>query len=298
MKYLFSGHESFICKHFWLKKGYDFVISNGEFKYETAVMELGVGKNMVNSIEHWMKSYGLLDKASNVTEFAKKIFNERGGYDSYIESLATIWLLHYSLIKTNRSSLFSIFFNDFRKGRTDFTKEQFLSFLKRQIEDEAKAANDNTINNDISVFIRSYLKPSYKDTKIEIEEDFLSLMIDLDLMRSYKSENAEGKIVEWYQVENKLQNDLPSEIVFFAILDDIDNKKYGKSISFQELLNGYNSPGVIFALNEEGLYNKLVQIVAKYKGQGITLSETAGVRELQIKSTFKKWDILHEYYKN
>lgn len=295
MKYLFSGHESFICKHFWLKKGYDFIVANGDFKYETAVMDLGVGKNMVNSIDHWMKSYGLLDKSNNITDLAKKIFNTRGGYDSYIESLATIWLLHYSLIKTNRASIYNIFFNDFRKGRTDFTKEQFLSFLKRQIEDESKSANDNTINNDISVFIRSYLKPSYKDTKIEIEEDFLSLMIDLDLMRSYKSENAEGKIVEWYQVENKLQIDLPPEIVFFAILD---NEKYGKSISFQELLNGYNSPGVIFSLNEEGLYNKLEYIVTKYKGQGIILSETAGVRELQIKSTFKKWDILHEYYKN
>lgn len=295
MKYLFSGHESFICKHFWLKKGYDFIVANGDFKYETAVMDLGVGKNMVNSIDHWMKSYGLLDKSNNITDLAKKIFNTRGGYDSYIESLATIWLLHYSLIKTNRASVYNIFFNDFRKGRTDFTKEQFLSFLKRQIEDESKSANDNTINNDISVFIRSYLKPSYKDTKIEIEEDFLSLMIDLDLMRSYKSENAEGKIVEWYQVENKLQIDLPPEIVFFAILD---NDKYGKSISFQELLNGFNSPGVIFALNEEGLYNKLEYIVTKYKGQGIVLTETAGVRELQIKSTFKKWDILHEYYKN
>ena len=292
MKYLFSGHESFICKHFWLKKGYDFINENGNFQYETAVMDLGVGKNMVNSIEHWMKSYGLLDKSNSITEFSKKIFRERGGLDSFIESLATIWLLHYSLIKTNRSSLYNIFFNDFRKGRTDFTKEQLLSFMKRQIEDEAKSVNDNTLNNDISVFIRSYLKPSYKDTKIEIEEDFLSLMIDLDLMKSYKSENAEGKVVEWYQVENKIQVDLPAEVVFFAILD---NSNYGKSISFQELLNGFNSPGVIFALNEEGLYNKLDTIVNTYKG--ITMSETAGIRELQLKTTFNKWDIINDYYK-
>ena len=292
MKYLFSGHESFICKHFWLKKGYDFINENGDFQYETAVMDLGVGKNMVNSIEHWMKSYGLLDKSNSITEFSKKIFRERGGLDSFIESLATIWLLHYSLIKTNRSSLYNIFFNDFRKGRTDFTKEQLLSFMKRQIEDEAKSVNDNTLNNDISVFIRSYLKPSYKDTKIEIEEDFLSLMIDLDLMKSYKSENAEGKIVEWYQVENKIQVDLPAEVVFFAILD---NSNYGKSISFQELLNGFNSPGVIFALNEEGLYNKLDTIVNTYKG--ITMSETAGIRELQLKTIYNKWDIINDYYK-
>ena len=111
MRYLFSGHESFICKHFWLKKGYDFINENGNFQYETAVMDLGVGKNMVNSIEHWMKSYGLLDKSNSITEFSKKIYKERGWLDSFIESLATIWLLHYSLIKTNRSSLYNIFFN-------------------------------------------------------------------------------------------------------------------------------------------------------------------------------------------
>ena len=70
-------------------------------------------------------------------------------------------------------------------------------------------------------------------------------------------------------------------IVLFSILD---NPNYGKSISFQELLNGFNSPGVIFALNEEGLYNKLDTIVNAYKG--ITMSETAGIRELQLKTTF------------
>jgi hypothetical protein len=80
--------------------------------------------------------------------------------------------------------------------------------------------------------------------------------------------------------------------------DDIprrDNTNYGKSISFQELLNGFNSPGVIFALNEEGLYNKLDTIVNTYKG--ITMSETAGLRELQLKTTFNKWEIINDYYK-
>ena len=132
-KLVLTGHDTFQCRSLWLKKGYDFIKSKRSFKDFDAVVHLGVGKNMVNSIQHWMKSYGLLDKSNTITEFSKKIFRERGGLDSFIESLATIWLLHYSLIKTNRSSLYNIFFNDFRKGRTDFTKEQLLSFMKRQI---------------------------------------------------------------------------------------------------------------------------------------------------------------------
>lgn len=294
MKYQFSGHESFICKQFWLKKGYDFIIHKGNFNEESAVIDLGVGKNMVTSISYWLKSFGLIEANHQSTELANFLFDQKKGVDPYVESLASVWLLHYSLIKTSKASLYNLFYNEFRKGRTDFTKEQLLNYIKRSLEDEnQKNFNENTINSDISVFIRNYLKPTYKETKIDIEEDFSSLLIDLDLMQSYKAENADGKIVEWYKVENKLQLDLPAEVVLFAILD---NESYKKSIAFKELLVGYNSPGVIFALNEEGLYNKIEQIVKTYKG--ITYTESAGIRELQIKGTLKKWDILHGYYKN
>lgn len=293
MKLQFSGHESFICKHFWLKKGYDYIVQNNDFNSESAVIGLGVGKNMVTSISYWLKAFGMLESNNTRTELANNIFDEKIGYDPYIENLATVWLLHYSLIKTNKASVYGLFFNEFRKGRTDFTKEQFLSYIRRVLEGEGqKNINANTINADISVFIRNYLKPLYKETKIDIEEDFSSLMIDLDLMKSYKAENAEGKIVDWYKVENSIQVDLPAEIILFSILD---NDAYGKSISFKELLVGPNSPGNIFALNEEGLYQKLDTIVKKNKG--LTYTETAGIRELQIKSSINKWDILNGYYK-
>ena len=116
MKLQFSGHESFICKHFWLKKGYEYICQNEDFAKETAVIGLGVGKNMVSSISYWMKSFGLIDSTNNKpTELADKIFNEVSGYDPYIENLATVWLLHYNLIKTNKASVYNLFFNDFRK---------------------------------------------------------------------------------------------------------------------------------------------------------------------------------------
>jgi hypothetical protein len=47
--YKFSGHETFQCRHFWLKKGYDFVKKEGDFKSNDALIELGVGKNMISS---------------------------------------------------------------------------------------------------------------------------------------------------------------------------------------------------------------------------------------------------------
>jgi hypothetical protein len=53
-KLRFSGHETFIARTFWPKKGYDFIKQGGKFSSEDAVVELGVGKNMVLSINFWM----------------------------------------------------------------------------------------------------------------------------------------------------------------------------------------------------------------------------------------------------
>jgi hypothetical protein len=58
-KLRFSGHDTFIVRTFWPKKGYDFIKNGGNFNAEDAVIDLGVGKNMVSSINFWMKALGL-----------------------------------------------------------------------------------------------------------------------------------------------------------------------------------------------------------------------------------------------
>jgi hypothetical protein len=292
VKLQFSGHDSFVCKHLWLKKGYDYLLDSKSFSSESAVVDLGVGKNMVNAISYWLKSFGLIDEKGKPNELAQHIFGKRTGVDPYIENLGTIWLLHYKLVETNKASIYNLVFNQFRKGRSEFTKEQLLTFIKRLLDSERlKGFNANTVNTDIGVFFRSYLKPYYKESKIDIEEDFSSLLIDLDLISVHKAENAEGKLVDWYKIENKFQIDLPAEILLFSILD---NPGYGKSISFKDLLTGYNSPGMIYAINEEGLLSKIEKITACYKS--ITFTESAGVRELQFRRTINKYDVLNAYY--
>lgn len=291
----FSGHDSFICKNLWLKKGYDFIQQQEKsFHDELAVVDLGVGKNMVNAINYWLTSFGIIDK-NNTSEIGNYLFNDNTGKDPYLESIGTIWLLHYYLIKTNIASIYNLFFNEFRLNKTAFTKEQLSGFAVRKLKAvEQKEITANTLNTDISVFIRSYLKPALKHKKIDIEDEFSSLLIDLQFMDSYQSENANEETVDWYTVTSELRIDLPWQIVLFTILDNI---KYGKSISFHDLLTSFNSPGNIFALNEEGLYSKIESITNRYRKE-IIYTETAGVRELQVKGNINKWRTLDEYYNN
>lgn len=61
MRYCFSGHESFPCKSMWLKKGYDYLVDHNKFTDPDAVVKLGVGKNMVQSIRFWLRAFGLLN---------------------------------------------------------------------------------------------------------------------------------------------------------------------------------------------------------------------------------------------
>lgn len=288
-KLTFSGHESFICKQFWLKKVYDFTAMKKKFSDENSVVELGVGKNMVASLRYWGRAFSLMDDNDTETPLAKFLFGDRGR-DPYLEDIGTIWLLHYHLIKANKASIYSFVFNEFRKERIDFTKDQLHGFLKRRCEEISPSVyNVNTINTDINVFLRNYVRP-HGDDKIEVEDDFSGIMIDLELIKSYKQKSDQG-ILTRYKIEGQERLDLPAEILLYSILDNYEGQK---TIGFRELLYGLNSPGSIFALNADGLYNVITRLVDQYKE--IVYTETAGNQILQFKGNLTKQNILNGYY--
>src|SRR5215207_327186 len=87
----FSGHETFPFRYGWLKKGVDAVAkAPAFFSDERAMIDLGVGKNMVNSIRHWCLAAQLIqDEKSSTnrsqfipTEIGAAIFLD-GGFDPY-----------------------------------------------------------------------------------------------------------------------------------------------------------------------------------------------------------------------
>ena len=288
-KLTFFGHESFVCKQFWLKKGYDFFEKHKKLNIDNAVVELGVGKNMVSAIRFWLKSFGLLNESDNINDLAKFLFGEKGS-DPFIEDFGTVWLLHYYLIKTNKASIYNMIFNEFRKERLEFTRNQLHNFLKRKCEEYDFNYNENTINSDIKVFLKSYITP--REGKIEIEDDFVGLLIDLELVKHYKAKDLDyNNLIDWYKIDNDGRNELPYQIVLHSILD---NPSYGNSISFKELQIGYNSPGMVFAINADGLFNKIEQITERYNQ--IIFTETAGNQILQFNSKPDKWAVLNDYY--
>jgi len=286
-KYQFSGHETFPCRQLWLKKGFDYIQSENSFNAENAVVKLGVGKNMVSSIRYWMKAFNIIDTKDCLTEFGTKLLND-DGWDPFLEDDASLWLLHYQLVKSNIASTYHIIFNEFRKEKIVFNKETFLNYLKRRRESEEDLTfNEKTVAEDFIVFLKMYQRNGSNGK--DIEDSFSGVLSELDLLKTIIGEKAKD---DQYQIEYNERDNLPDEVLLFSILD---NSNYGTSISLNSLEYDINSPGSIFALNRAGLISKISDIVSKNKQ--ITFTDHAGIKELQFKSKSNNpLSILDSYY--
>ena len=285
-KLTFSGHESFQCRHLWLKKGYDFVKKKKSFTDEDAVVSLGVGKNMVSSIRFWMKAFNILSLDDKLTEFAHLLLADNG-FDPYIEDEATLWLLHYQLVKNGFASTYSIVFNELRREKIEFTKENFLAYIIRKSDAEKTfTINEKTLLEDFSVLTKMYLRSDAQSK--DKEDSFSGLLTELDLMKTY----SKGK-QDYFIVENTERSEIPDEIILYAILD---NEAFEASVNFNSIEMNQNSVGTVFAINRTGLMNKIELLTQKHNY--IVFNDQAGVKELQFKKKPSPLSILEKYYAN
>lgn len=284
-KPIFSGHETFQCRHLWLKKGYDFIKSGKSFGSEDAVVELGVGKNMVTSIRYWMRAFDLSEGGEKMTAFSDAIFSDNGGHDPYLEDDASLWLLHYHLVRKGYATSYNLIFNELRKERVEFTKEAFVRFMRTKSESDIPFTfNQNTIESDFDVFVKLYVGT---ETSKDKEEIVSGIFPELNLIRVIQRE----KQATLYHIETNEKASIPEEVILYAIVTD---PEIGLSVNLEALENGYNSVGAIFGINKTGLVDKIERLCAKHPG--IVYKDDAGIRELQFKKKPTWVQVLKDYY--
>jgi len=284
LKYTFSGHDTFSCRHFWLKKGYDYLNSGRSFSREDAVVDLGVGKNMVAAIRFWMKAFDLVDAKEKPTALADNLFGENG-WDPYLEDEGSLWLLHYHLIKKGFASSYQLIFNELRREKVEFSKANYINYLKRKVDASGPIAiNEKTVADDFNVFVRMYLR---SDLQSKDKEDLFSgLLTELDLVKAVNNRNNDV-----FAIANEDRKTLPAELVLYVLLDQSPNSL---SISLNTAEQDYGNVGAVFALNRTGLTNKVDELLKKYKT--LSFSDNSGIRELQLKKEMSGLDILRGYY--
>lgn len=97
------------------------------------MVELGVGKNMVNSIRFWVTVMGVAipkqrTRIFDLTDFGRRVLGQ-GGYDPYLEDLRTLWLLHWHMSSRAKEPLFAWHFLFSRWSYPELTRTDALSAL-------------------------------------------------------------------------------------------------------------------------------------------------------------------------
>lgn len=277
-KPVFSGHESFACKSHWLKRGYDFVRAGNNFSDEEAVVQLGVGKNMVNAIKFWMRAFGLLNTEGKLAPLAHKLMNDENGYDPFFEDMGTLWLLHFNLIKEDYATIYSSTFIDYHRQRNLIDKVKLQNFIKHSCFDGTSYKNqynENTVKRDIGVLLHNYCNHSNST----IEESNL-LLSPLNLIQ----DTDDGLYIFNYATRNTV----PADILLYALLIQFPDSK---SISFESM----KDLALIFCLTNNDLLGLVKQLCVKYPNQ-IVFSDVAGIKELQIRGKVIAETILNNYY--
>lgn len=281
VKYTFSGHESFPCKSLWLKKGYDFVAAGHDFNSPSAVMNLGVGKNMVASIRFWLRAFGITENDKN-TPLADYLFDDKTGKDCYLEDMATLWLLHFNLVFFEKATLYKMFFCGVQRERTHFEREQVITFVKLKMAEAGKMTlfNYNTVRKDVGVLLQNYSLPR----KAQSNEDFSSLLIDLDLIR----QDAENKGY-FFNVDGKRK--VTKEIFLYGLLK-LKELENDNTISFETIQERI---GLIFCLHDYETIEMLKQLESKYN-QYFAYSDVAGIKQVQFIRELEAKQVLDDYY--
>jgi hypothetical protein len=277
-KYVFSGHESFSCKSLWLKKGYDFVCNGNKFNEPDAVIDLGVGKNMVSSIRYWLRAFNITEN-DRPTAIGDYLLNTASGKDPYIEDLGTLWLLHFQLVYFGEATLYNWLFLRLQRERKNFDRTQVLNAVRRYMIEASKIKqfNQNTVKKDIGVLLQNYVQP----TKAHSFEEYSALLLDLDLIKT-----DDGGKTYAFNIEGKRK--VAPEIFLYAI---IKSKGDDMTIPYEALQN----LGLIFCMNDMETITMLQNIADNFHNS-LDYSDIAGIRQLQFKKEIYPKEVLDKYY--
>jgi hypothetical protein len=287
----FSGHDTFHCKEQWILKGVQLIDSQEDeniFKDDSAIPLLGVGKNMVRSIHHWLRAFGVLGKENSISEFANMLFlTER--LDPYLENDGSLWLLQYHLCKTNHSSIFQLIFSNYfsDKATLDFSEYQILNFVNRILGDnDQKEVAETTFNSDFKVFIRTYVSPSKNEKTVE--DDFNAPLLSLNLVSDTGRKNNANQIV--YRLNRGLQESISTNVFGYCLLNEFEGES---SVSFDKIRKAVGS---YLCLSNEGLEVLIDKLCDENKD--FVYKDDAGVRQLQFKNNTKEFKniMLREHY--
>lgn len=283
----FSGHQTFTLRHGWIPKAVELIEQHPALLIgEGAMLELGVGKNMVDSIRYWIQATGVATKDGGtfkLTALGTLLFGKDGA-DRFLEDPATLWLLHWQLASNEeKSSTWFWLFNTLKQ--TDFKEEALAKGLEDWIkqenirqESETPVPAPETLERDIDCCLRTYLTPKRKKDKVDTEDTLDCPLIELDLVLDL--DEIDNR--KWYRFNTEAHKQLPDWVFAYTVADfwsRLNAKR--ETLSFEDLAFKNGSPGNVFKMNPDALLDRIERLT---EGKLFGFEESSGVRNVILKT--------------
>jgi len=298
LKPYFARHETFHPRYGWLKKAVDRVSDDPSvFIQEDAPVVLGVGKNMVSAIRYWAQAFKLIEASDEdetrgyvISPLGQQLMQNSSSWDPYLENLASLWLLHWHLLKPPcLATAWHFMFNEY--NHVSFTVDDAIyslaSYKDKNFPNTKTALS--SLKKDVLCILRMYTA-SDGEKKQAKEDSIASPFQELGLIQHIRG--------PYYQFNVGTKPSLPHEIIAFACADYASHKLESRTINISSLLNDPGSPGQVFKLNESSLRDALEYV--DRKDMGLHISESAGLVQLAFSDAPKivSEDMLRSYYKS
>ncbi|MBW3635426.1 MAG: DUF4007 family protein [Armatimonadetes bacterium] len=268
----FAGHSTFALRSGWLKKGLDALETNGAiFNAPESLAVLGVGKNMVGAIRHWLLTTRLAREAGHgrveATDLGRRLFAD-DGWDTFWEDEATSWLLHWQLTGPQTPSFtWAYTFNVFREW--EWSRAALIDAVLGATHSLSRSPSRETVDRDVSCLLQCYA----------VEGG--SLGDDLDCpLRALGLIRPVGKNLFRFQIEAKPT--LPAAVFYYA-LSRFWNWKWAdaRTLTVWEICYGEGSPGQVFKLPENAVYELLDGLESATQGR-LRFEDTAQTRQVVL----------------
>lgn len=279
----FGGHQTFFIREGWLYKGLALLRKNPErLEDKHAADYLGVGRNMAQSIIHWMQACGLAERQiSNgkkrsgplvQTDFAKQVWK----HDRYFVDEGTWWLIHINLASSNDfAATWNWFFNNFSHERFD-RGECVEALIQWQAAESGRQQSPHTLERDVAVLLLSYathVPPLEKDP----EEEMDCPLRDLGLLYNYRYSG-------FFQLRRQ-KREIPNEIMMYALNKSLQAATEAEGMVERRVLDVIRaqcSPTRLFLMSNDDFYESLAAIEKESNAEWIELRGLAGERMVRM----------------
>ena len=276
ISFIYSGHQSFGLRISWLPKAVA-AIEEGIDPFSDprqGMKILGLGKNMVEALEFWVRATGVAIKVGakwELTKFALQVLSRKEGFDPFLENQQTLWLLHWNLCKgwsedgvEKRPYAWHFFSSVFPDD--EIVASEAVDHFAAAVANQPKPLSAVTLRQHFDVYIRTYVSGDSAGPRSTLEDTLDSPLTMLGLIvRNGEKRMSDGRREDIYRFNGGPKHSISLNTFrcclqeWWSCVHPTEQRLTLRDISFSE-----GGPGRVFRLPETDIYSRLVMLASEY----------------------------------